>query len=137
MNPFSKYLLFTDIILKGISQIMLQENRWTGLFLLAGIFTGNRLCGIAAIVAAITSTVTVRLLKFNKESIQSGLYGFNAVLTGIVLAFLFQNTWLLWLLVITGSACASLLQHVIQLYFYNPLLLKKCLLSISSPFLGP
>ena len=53
-------------ILKGLGQIMLQENSVTGLLFLIGIFYGSIIMGLAALLATICGTVTAYLLKYDK-----------------------------------------------------------------------
>lgn len=100
-----------DTVLKGLGQIMLQENSTTGLLFLIGIFLGNIHCGIGAAVSVSVGTLTAKLLKYNKEEIEAGLYGFSAALVGVALTFLFQSSILLWVLLIVASALAAIIQH--------------------------
>lgn len=102
---------FLTTILKGLSQIMLQENSLTGLLFLAGIFSGQLLYGIAAIVATLCGTLTAMAGHFKREETQAGLYGFSPALVGVALTIFFQATWLTWLFIIIGSVLAALLQH--------------------------
>lgn len=92
---------------------MLQENAWTGLLFLAGIFCTSFTMGWAAIVATITGTVTAWLMKFPNANTDSGLYGFNAALTGVALLYFFQSTVLIWLIVIIGSALSAIIHHLL------------------------
>jgi urea transporter len=96
---------------KGIGQIMLQESAWTGLFFLAGIFCGSFVMGAAALLAVVVGTLTARLLKYNKDDTNAGLYGFSATLVGVALVFYFQPTVIIWLAIIPGSALATMIQH--------------------------
>jgi hypothetical protein len=80
MDEFFKKLPFLDNILKGIGQIMLQENRWTGLLFLIGIFMGSWQCGVAVLLSTAAGTFTAMKLKYDKSQINAGLYGFSAAL---------------------------------------------------------
>lgn len=111
MNLFLNKNLFLHNILKGIGQIMLQENSLTGLLFLVGIFIGNWICGLAILVATIIGTLTAILLEYNKNEINAGLYGFSAALVGIALTYLFQATLLIWVLIVLGSTLATVMQH--------------------------
>ena len=111
MNEFFKKLPFLDNILKGIGQIMLQENRWTGLLFLVGIFMGSWQCGVAVLLSTAAGTFTAMKLKYNQSEINTGLYGFSAALVGVALAFLFETTALIWVLIILGGALAAVIQH--------------------------
>lgn len=111
MDEFFKKLPFLDNILKGIGQIMLQENRWTGLLFLIGIFMGSWQCGVAVLISTAAGTFTAMTLKYDKSQINAGLYGFSAALVGVALAFLFDTTILIWVLIILGGALAAVIQH--------------------------
>ncbi|GAE64034.1 urea transporter [Chryseobacterium indologenes] len=111
MDEFFKKFPFLDHILKGIGQIMLQENRWTGLLFLVGIFMGSWQCGVAVLLSTAAGTFTAMKLKYNRSEIDAGLYGFSAALVGVALAFLFETTWLIWILIILGGALAAVIQH--------------------------
>lgn len=97
---------------KGIGQIMLQDNIWTGLLFLAGIFYGSFMMGIAAIFAVVTGTYTAKLLKYNADEINSGLYGFSAALVGVGLIVFFRPTVMIWCAIIVGSILATIIQHL-------------------------
>ena len=111
MNEFFKKLPLLDNILKGIGQIMLQENRWTGLLFLIGIFMGSWQCGVAVLLSTAAGTFTAMKLKYSQSEINAGLYGFSAALVGVALAFLFETTVLIWALIIVGGALAAVIQH--------------------------
>ncbi|WP_317166666.1 urea transporter [Chitinophaga fulva] len=97
--------------LRGVGQIMLQNNAWTGALFLAGIFYDSIVMGIAAVVAVITGTLTAKLLRYNENDIEAGLYGFSATLVGVALTFYFNPVPLVWVAVVLGSAVATWLQH--------------------------
>jgi urea transporter len=97
---------------KGIGQIMLQNNSWTGFFFLAGICCGSFIMGFAAIIAVITGTYTARLFKYNEDEIDSGMYGFSAALVGVALICFFQPTIIIWIAILVGSALAAVIQHL-------------------------
>lgn len=111
MNKIFKEIPFVDNVLKGIGQIMLQENRWTGLLFLIGIFMGSWQSGIATILATSVGTFTAMKMSYNKSEINAGLYGFSAALVGVALSFFFQTTILIWCLIVLGGALASIIQH--------------------------
>lgn len=112
MNKYFEKLPFADQILKGIGQIMLQENRWTGLLIIAGLFIGGWQYGVAAIAATATGTISARLLKYDLKEINAGLYGFSPALVGIALVFLFESNALLWFLIIIAGILAAVIQHL-------------------------
>lgn len=99
-------------LLNGIGQIMLQNNPWTGLLFLAGIFCGSVPMGIAAIVSVGIGTSTAWLLQYDHDEIHEGLYGFSATLVGVALLCFFQSTIIIWAAVVVGSILATLIQHL-------------------------
>ncbi len=111
MDEIFKKFPFIDNVLKGIGQIMLQENRWTGLLFLIGIFMGSWQGGVAVLLSTMAGTFTAMKLKYDPSEINAGLYGFSAALVGVALSFIFQATWLIWVLIILGGALAAVIQH--------------------------
>jgi urea transporter len=102
---------FIITVLRGLGQIMLQENAATGLFFLIGIFYGSTTMGIAAILAASCGTLTAKILAYDKSEIEKGLYGFSAALVGVALTSYFEPVFMVWLSIILGSIAATVLQH--------------------------
>lgn len=105
-------LISIKTILRGIGQIMLQENAMTGLLFLIGIFWGSTNMGIATLLSVITATLTAKLFKWNEDEIQQGLYGFSAALVGVAMVLFFEVTWLTWLGIIIGSIIAAWIQYI-------------------------
>jgi urea transporter len=110
-NKEETFFTVVTTLLKGIGQVMLQESAWTGLFFLAGIFCGSYVMGLAAILAVSMGTLTARLLRYNQDDIDAGIYGFSATLVGIALVLYFQPNTVTWLAIIPGAALATIIQH--------------------------
>lgn len=98
-------------VLKGIGQIMLQENIYTGLFFTIGIFLGSISMGIAVLLATLVGTLTAKVLKYDQKETSMGLYGFSPALVGVALSFLFKSEIIIWIFIILGAAAAAILQH--------------------------
>jgi urea transporter len=111
MDLIEKRAPFISETLKGVGQIMLQENIWTGLLFLAGIFYDDATMGVAGILAAATGTLTARVLRYDPAQISMGLYGFSAALVGVALTFHFRAEPVVWVMLIAGSAVAAVIQH--------------------------
>lgn len=94
---FKNFPVF-DAALKGISQIFLQENRWTGILFLLALFTGHWKYGAAAFLGAILGTLAAQIFGYEKHKIDSGLYGFNSALIALALVVIFKDAILIWLL---------------------------------------
>lgn len=104
-------LMNVTLVLKGLGQIMLQENAITGFLFLLGIFYGSPVMGAAALLATICGTATAILLRYDQQEIEKGLYGFSAALVGVGLMLFFKPSMLSWILVIVGSSAATIIQH--------------------------
>lgn len=107
----SKILTGINTLLKGISQIMLQENSWTGLLFILGLVWGSISFGLAILFATFCGTTTAHFLKYEKKKIRQGIYGFSAALVGVALALFLEPVWQMWLLIAIGSAVATIIQH--------------------------
>ncbi len=103
---------FCRILSKGVGQVMFQDNAWTGLFFLAGIFygsyaTGNPAVAWGAIAGVAVSTLTGYLLNYPAAKGMTGLWGFNGVLVGCALPTFLGNTPLMWLALLLFSAMST------------------------------
>lgn len=104
-------LPFISALFRGMGQIMLQENAWTGLLFLAVIFYSSPLMSAGAFIAVLSGTITAKLLKYDKDEIQQGLYGFSAALVGVALLLFYKPSLLVWIALIVASAVATIIQH--------------------------
>ena len=75
------------VILSSISQVVLINNLYTGLFILIGLFAVNWKVAISAIIASVMTWILAPHMNYTKDEIESGLAGFNPVLTAIALTF--------------------------------------------------
>jgi len=98
-------------ILRGIGQIMLQENALTGLLFLVGILFNSRIMFLGALVGLLAGTLTAHALKYDKEEIKRGLYGFNGALVGIAMFCFYEFGFESFFLAIFGSALSSVVMH--------------------------
>lgn len=103
---------FINQSLKGLGQIMLQDNSLTGLLFLMGIFIGSVDMGIAVIISVCVATIAVRLFKFETSNINQGLYGFNAALIGVAIILFCKPTLFIWCCIFIGAILSALLQHL-------------------------
>ena len=105
----SPVLWFLDINLRGIGQVMFQDNPLTGLFFFFAIAWGAFAAGapeilIAGLLAVVTASLVAMWLQVDKSALDAGLYGFNAVLVGLALATFLTPGPLLWAYVALGAA---------------------------------
>lgn len=102
---------FTQTILRGIGQVMFQNNIYSGILFLGGIFYNSWLLGLATLLGTLISTATAQLLKYPKQDIQDGLYGFNGALTGIAVFCFFEVNLITILALILGAVFSTLIMH--------------------------
>ena len=96
-TSFPRLLLaFLDSVLRGIGQVMLQNNSYAGLLFLIGIFYNSVLFGFAVLVGAAASTATAVLLGVARCSVRTGLFGFNGALVAIALLYYEEPDLLAW-----------------------------------------
>ena len=82
-----------QIILKNISQVLLINNHYTGLFILIALFVGNWKVGISALIGSIIAYILAPYINYSQEEIDNGLAGFNPVLTAIALTLFLNENW--------------------------------------------
>jgi len=109
-NPFS--LGFVKILLRGAGQVMFQNNVWTGLLFLIGIFWGAyaEKAGVVAwgaLLAVTVSTLTGYLLELPAEEGEQGLWGFNGILVGCAFPTFLGNTVWMWLALVLCAALTT------------------------------
>lgn len=115
---------YIQIILRGFGQVMLQNNALTGLLFLAGIFYNSWLMGLGAIAGNVISTSFAGLLKYSKDDIKDGLYGFNGTLVGIAIYFFFGFGIFSTVFLFFGAALSAIIMRE----------MKKWLPALTMPF---
>lgn len=102
---------FTQTILRGIGQVMFQNNNYSGALFLGGIFYNSWLMGLAALLGTIVSTISAQILRYPKEDIKNGLYGFNGALTGIAVLCFFEASLITILALVVGAVLSTLVMN--------------------------
>lgn len=102
------------VILKGIGQVILQNNAWTGLFFLLGISYNSWIMGLGAILGTFIGTISAKILKYSKDDIENGLYGFNGTLVGVAVYYFFHFNFYTLVAVIIGSILSTIIMHEIK-----------------------
>jgi len=72
-------------VLRGIGQVVFQNNPISGAVVLAAIFYNSWIYGTVCLLGTIVGTATAIWLKADKGMIKDGLFGFNGALMGIAL----------------------------------------------------
>lgn len=111
-----------DSTLLSYAQVLLTSRMWLGWIALAAtaLEPSMALAGLCAVFAA---NGGARLLKFNRDTIRTGYYGFNALLVGLALAYYYRLNLPLLLLIVVGSlvtlwltvGLTSLMSYYLQL----------------------
>jgi urea transporter len=78
-----------NALFRGVAEVFLQDNLWTGVVFAIAILVNSRLCLGFALLGSAFGGLTALVLGGDGVSIYHGLYGFNAVLTGIALGSVF------------------------------------------------
>jgi urea transporter len=97
-----------DTLLRGVGQVMFQNNPLTGLLFLVGIFVNSLKFGGVALLGVAASTLAAYLLGADRALIRNGLFGFNGVLVGIGLAFFLEFDVLLAVYIVLGAAVSTI-----------------------------
>ncbi|NWK83493.1 urea transporter [Staphylococcus sp. GSSP0090] len=90
------------IVLKNISQVLLLNNSWTGLFILLGLFIGSWKVGVMALIASVIALLLAKRTNYSEEEINTGLSGFNPVLTAIALTLFLVPQWYSLIIIIVA-----------------------------------
>jgi urea transporter len=79
---------FVDINLRGVGQVMFQDNPLSGALFLAAIAWGSFAAGVPQVLfgGLVAATLTTQWLHVDKAALRAGLYGFNGFLVGLALA---------------------------------------------------
>ena len=96
-----------DTLLRGVGQVMFQNNPLTGLLFLVGIFVNSAKLGGAGLLGLAASTLAAYLLGADRSLIRAGLFGFNGILVGIAPAFFFEFDFLLAVYIVLGAAVST------------------------------
>jgi urea transporter len=97
-----------DTLLRGVGQVMFQNNPLTGLLFLVGIFVNSAKLGGAGLLGLAASTLAAYLLGADRSLIRAGLFGFNGILVGIALAFFFDFHFLVAVYIVLGAAVSTI-----------------------------
>lgn len=103
---------FPRTIGRGIGQVMFQDNPWTGLLFLAGIFWGSYASGCAivawgALIGVVASTLSGYFVPLKDENGAQGLWGFNGVLVGCAFPTFLGNTPGMWIALVICAVLST------------------------------
>ncbi|KAG9328645.1 hypothetical protein JZ751_011632, partial [Albula glossodonta] len=112
-------LQLLDWVLRGAAQVMFVNNPLSGLIIFAGLILQNRWWALNGFVGTMFATISALILHQSRGAIAAGLYGYNGILVGLLMAvFSDKGDWYWWLLLpnifmsmtcpIVSSALASI-----------------------------
>ncbi|XP_025946436.1 urea transporter 2-like [Apteryx rowi] len=88
-----------DWILRGTSQVMFVNNPLSGIIILVGLFIQNPWWTITGCTGTAVSTLTALTLSQDRSAIAAGLYGYNGLLVGLLMAvYSDKGNYYWWLL---------------------------------------
>lgn len=125
--PIQALTEFGDWSLRGVGQVMFQNNPLSGALFLVGILVNSIIASsslraldvnpmmlvIGAVLGTVVSTGTAMLLGADRGLLRAGLYGFNGTLVGIALPFFFQTSPLLVIYLIICAAFSTIIMSML------------------------
>uniref|UniRef100_UPI00358E19FD LOW QUALITY PROTEIN: urea transporter 2-like n=1 Tax=Myxine glutinosa TaxID=7769 RepID=UPI00358E19FD len=94
--PF-QFLIWT---LRGTAQVNFVNNPLSGVIIIIGLIVQQTFLALVGYLGVVSSTFAALILQLNRTNIKAGLYGYNGLLVGILMAVLCSGgkcTW--WLLI--------------------------------------
>ncbi|MHC5230638.1 urea transporter [Brucella sp. LJL56] len=76
---------FVDWTLRGIGQVVFQNNPLSGLVILFAILVNSWIYAVICVLGVVASTLTAIILKADRGLIRDGLFGFNGALVALAL----------------------------------------------------
>ncbi|MDP3682561.1 MAG: urea transporter, partial [Ignavibacteria bacterium] len=108
--------LFLDGILFSYAQIFFSNRRWFGVVILAVSLLSPEI-GLMGLFGAAFSNGIASALKFDKEKIRTGFYGFNGILLGAASTYFFALNLQLLLLISIFIIITFFITAVLENYF--------------------
>ncbi|KAK0145227.1 Urea transporter 2 [Merluccius polli] len=122
MSAFAKWmerqfilLQLLDWVLRGAAQVMFVNNPLSGLIIFGGLILQSYWLALNGFVGTLFATLSALLLRQSRGAIAAGLYGYNGILVGLLMAvFSIAGDWYWWLLLpnafipVVSSALASI-----------------------------
>ncbi len=96
-----------NVILRGVGQVMFQNNPLSGILMLVGLAIGSWEAALLALAGNGIGNLTARLCRYPEQDIRNGLYGFNGTLVGIAVGIYFGLNAASLLLLIIGAALST------------------------------
>ncbi|XP_029019553.1 urea transporter 2 [Betta splendens] len=141
-------LQLLDWVLRGAAQVMFVNNPLSGLVIFAGLVVQNYWWALNGFVGTLAATVSALILQQNRGAIAAGLYGYNGILVGLLMAvFSGAGDWYWWLLLpnvfmsmmcpVVSSALASINSRWDLPVFTLPFNILVCLHMVATGHYNP
>jgi urea transporter len=107
-RPSAGPLRFIDVVLRGIGQVMFQDNPVSGLLFFIAVAWGSYAAGVPQVaiggfLGVVVATLTAQWLRVDDAGLAAGLYGYNGFLVGIALPTFLAASPLLWTYLVLGA----------------------------------
>jgi urea transporter len=79
---------FIDAVLCAYSQIIFNDNSFSGIILIIATFCISPQVGVGGLICAVTAVIYLKLLKADPVMVRLGVYGFCPTLSGIIISSL-------------------------------------------------
>ncbi|XP_026177523.1 urea transporter 2 isoform X2 [Mastacembelus armatus] len=141
-------LQLLDWVLRGAAQVMFVNNPLSGLIIFAGLILQNYWWALNGFVGTLFATISALILQQNRGAIAAGLYGYNGILVGLLMAvFSSAGAWYWWLLLpnifmsmmcpVVSSALASINSRWDLPVFTLPFNILVCLHMVATGYYNP
>lgn len=122
------------VLLRGAGQVMFQNNAWTGLLFVIGIFWGayhthTGYVAWGAMLGLAVATLTGYTLGLARRDGEQGLWGFNGILLGCALPTFIGLTGWMWLCVVLFAMLATFVRTG-----FNNIMVRWKINSFTFPF---
>ncbi|MFE4451620.1 urea transporter [Streptomyces sp. NPDC056796] len=101
---------------RGVGQVDLQPTLWTGLIILAGLWSAGWRIGLFATLGTLVSTATAYALGVDRSGIALGLQGYCGCLTGIALVTSLGDHAATYVLAVVGAIVCTLLMAALTTF---------------------
>ena len=108
------------VLLRGVGQVMFQDNALSGLLFLIGIACASPLMAAGGLAGTAIGTATARAPKLDPTELRDGIYGFNATLVGVAAFFFLQPVVLTFVLLAVGCAASTVVTLLMRRYLPFP-----------------
>ncbi len=116
-------MFLIDSVLYSYAQILFSNKRWFGAMLLISTLV-NPVMGILGFSGVIISNLIALYLKFDKEKIKNGYYGFNGILFGLSSYYFFNISpfflLIVFIFVLVTFFMSATLEHLMANVFNLP-----------------